>query len=43
MNAAIKVQDDFLIADMSLAAWGRKEIAIAASWPSAKSTPRRNR
>jgi adenosylhomocysteinase len=29
MNAAIKVQDDFLIADMSLAAWGRKEIAIA--------------
>jgi adenosylhomocysteinase len=29
MNAAIKIQDDFLIKDMSLAAWGRKEIAIA--------------
>jgi adenosylhomocysteinase len=29
MNAAIKPQDDFIVADMSLAAWGRKEIKIA--------------
>jgi adenosylhomocysteinase len=29
MNAAIKPQDDFIVADMSLAAWGRKEINIA--------------
>ncbi len=29
MNAAIKPQDDFIVADMSLAGWGRKEIKIA--------------
>ena len=29
MNAAFKVQDDFLVKDLSLAAWGRKEIQIA--------------
>jgi adenosylhomocysteinase len=29
MNAAIKPTPDFLVKDLSLAAWGRKEIAIA--------------
>ncbi len=29
MNAAIKEQPDFLVKDLSLAAWGRKEIQIA--------------
>ena len=29
MNAAIKPQSDFLVKDMSLADWGRKEIRIA--------------
>src|SRR5882724_8031495 len=29
MNAAIKTQSDFLVKDLSLADWGRKEIKIA--------------
>ncbi len=29
MNAQVKVQADYLVKDMSLAAWGRKEIKIA--------------
>src|SRR5712671_1533681 len=29
MNAAIKAQSDFLVKDLSLADWGRKEIKIA--------------
>ena len=29
MNAALKLQDDFKVADMSQAEWGRKEIQIA--------------
>jgi adenosylhomocysteinase len=29
MNAAVKLQADFLVKDLSLADWGRKEIAIA--------------
>jgi adenosylhomocysteinase len=29
MNAAIKVQSDFVVKDLSLADWGRKEITIA--------------
>jgi adenosylhomocysteinase len=29
MNAAIKAQSDYLIKDLSLADWGRKEIRIA--------------
>src|SRR5450631_4825609 len=29
MNAAMKVPDDFLVKDLSLAEWGRKEIKIA--------------
>jgi adenosylhomocysteinase len=29
MNAAVKGLNDYIVADMSLAAWGRKEIAIA--------------
>src|SRR6202790_3498017 len=29
MNAAIKPQSDFLVKDLSLADWGRKEIKIA--------------
>src|SRR6202795_4365082 len=29
MNAAIKSQSDFLVRDLSLADWGRKEIRIA--------------
>ena len=29
MNAAVKPQSDFLVRDLSLAAWGRKEIKIA--------------
>ena len=29
MNAQVKAQPDYLVKDMSLAAWGRKEIKIA--------------
>ena len=29
MNAAIKPQDDFVVKDLALESWGRKEIRIA--------------